>query len=267
MNEVWRPVRKDIEGLKPDPAPAAVRAHRLFCLAFAAIFLIPLTSSANAQTMAALARPAPFGSTAEIEPSREYAFSIAPLPLDNALDLYRKTTGIKLFYDSQLVSDRRSSGVVGRYSADEALSALLANTNLYFVRTAHDIVTLVPMTIAPLEASAASSPAKLTLQTLHVEAPSRAMYEVNHYIYGSIVEGAIRGALQQERSLKEHRYSADILIWVSRGGSLQHFQLANSTGNPSVDNKIEHVLGKVVIQEAPPTDLPQPLHVRIRMNS
>lgn len=64
------------------------------------------------------------------------AFSIAPAPLDQVLAQLAGASGIRLAATPQLVANRQSSGVQGRFSPHDALGRALAGTGLQAVRDA-----------------------------------------------------------------------------------------------------------------------------------
>ncbi len=76
------------------------------------------------------------------EPNIRFDFDVAPQPLTTALEKFGVITGVQLFYDSRLVAGRMSPGVVGRFTASDALARLLAHTSLGLVGDNSGMVSL-----------------------------------------------------------------------------------------------------------------------------
>ncbi|CAG9933233.1 TonB-dependent siderophore receptor [Candidatus Nitrotoga arctica] len=71
------------------------------------------------------------------------AYNIPPGPLEGALNRYGREAGILLSYPTELTAGRRSQGLAGTYSVQEALPLLLAGTGLAAVAQPGDGWTLV----------------------------------------------------------------------------------------------------------------------------
>jgi len=63
-----------------------------------------------------------------------YTLHIANQPLDNALQEFARQTGVQIIVFSYLTDGRRAPALDGRYTVDEALKALLADSMLTFHR-------------------------------------------------------------------------------------------------------------------------------------
>jgi iron complex outermembrane recepter protein len=75
-----------------------------------------------------------------------YDFEIPSQPLDQALKAFSATTDLLLSYEAGMTAGRTSSAISGRYTSEEALRRLLADTGLEY-RFANDrTVTLRPAT-------------------------------------------------------------------------------------------------------------------------
>ncbi len=84
-----------------------------------AYLLAPLALPVLADAPAAVVRPVP-----------QHAYAIPPEPLDQALDALAVQGGVQVAYAPGLVAGRRTRGLTGRFSPDEALARLLAGTGL-----------------------------------------------------------------------------------------------------------------------------------------
>jgi hypothetical protein len=63
-----------------------------------------------------------------------YTLHIASQPLDSALQEFARQTGLEIIVFSYLIHGQRAPAMDGRYTVDEALKALLADSMLTFLR-------------------------------------------------------------------------------------------------------------------------------------
>jgi iron complex outermembrane receptor protein len=61
-----------------------------------------------------------------------YTLHIASQPLDNALQEFARQTGLEIIVFSHLTDGQRAPALDGRYTVDEAMKALLADSMLTF---------------------------------------------------------------------------------------------------------------------------------------
>lgn len=69
--------------------------------------------------------------------------NIAPQQLAQALQILASDRDVQLVYRSELVGDRRTPGVDGLFTFDEALTRLLAGSGLRYSYLDNNAVTLV----------------------------------------------------------------------------------------------------------------------------
>jgi len=192
-------------------------------------------------------------------PPKIFNFEIPAQPLITALDAYNLQTGSLLFYDSRLVQGIRSSAVTGDMSAQDALAALLAGTNLSPVRTNNGVITLMmnAQSIRYSPAPAFAAPL-LTLDAISVDPPRGG----DHRFYAASLAYAIQGALQHNAYLRRKNYRLDLNVWVTRSGEIENFQFIEPVDNQMMDRTIASVLHQLTVEQAP-ADLDQPVHVKI----
>jgi len=196
--------------------------------------------------------------------SEAITFSIKPQPLTSALDAFGIATGIELLYSAALTNSRHSPGVTGSFTPEEALQQLLADTGLQFAQTAPHAIKLVadaPDVHAP-SVLEASTP-QLALSPLHIQASPFRDFQP----YAIALRFAIQDAIRRDISLRRGKYRAVLDVWVSASGAVQHSQYLSSTGDSELDGAIMGTVQKVVLQQSPPSDLPQPVHVWILTGS
>jgi hypothetical protein len=82
-------------------------------------------------------------------PDTPRAFNIAAQDLNAALLEFADRAGIQIFYDAERLKGRRTAGVRGTYTFEQALTQLLAGTQLRYHFTSATSVTLEPAPAAP----------------------------------------------------------------------------------------------------------------------
>ncbi|MFD1786189.1 TonB-dependent receptor domain-containing protein [Sphingomonas floccifaciens] len=101
---------------------------------------ICLSAAARGLSATALVALTPAPAAAQ---AREVTVRIAPSPLGEAVTRFIAQTGRSVLYPSALVAGKRSRGVRGTFSADEALSLLLDGTGIGYRRTSAGAYALV----------------------------------------------------------------------------------------------------------------------------
>jgi hypothetical protein len=195
--------------------------------------------------------------------SRTLDFAIPPQPLVNALDAYGTETGIEILYNSHLTAGLYSPGARGKMSADTALIKLLSGTNLIPTPSHTGVTTLVLGTQAiSYVANAPVHGPTLHLDTIRVATPPAG----NHHYYAAAMEYAIQNALRREQMLRNSNYRIDMNVWVTPVGGVQNFEFLALSGNGKLHDAIAAVVRQVSVGQAPPYDLPQPVHIQILAN-
>jgi protein TonB len=73
----------------------------------------------------------------------------------------------------------------------------------------------------------------------------------------------IRDELARNEKLRKGEYVAVVAIWIGRTGSVERFELLGTSGKPDVDAAMKKVLGGIRQFDEPPSDMPQPVKLRI----
>jgi protein TonB len=82
--------------------------------------------------------------------------------------------------------------------------------------------------------------------------------------YAGVIKGEVLAKLSDDVKLRSGAFSVVVKIWVKSDGSVLRVQLAQSSGDRDRDRAIETDLQSVTrISQAPPTDMPQPISLRI----
>jgi len=77
------------------------------------------------------------------------------------------------------------------------------------------------------------------------------------------MQKSIRDELARNEKLRKGEYKAVVAIWISQDGRVERFELLGSSGEPVVDAALKKVLGSIRQFDEPPSDMPQPVKLRI----
>lgn len=197
-------------------------------------------------------------------------FRITAQPLVSALEQYTLLTGIQVLYPSTLAINRRSLGVSGLYSPEEAILILLAGTQLRPRITAAAAMTLESVventssdnTLHAIGNETAASDV-LRLGPLVVNAVIDPPARRRHDFYAFSVRSAVRDALRRDEKLQARRYRMSLSVWLSADGQIERVAVYRSSGDAGLDEDVLVTIGKVMVRPAPPLGLPQPVHIDV----
>lgn len=82
--------------------------------------------------------------------------------------------------------------------------------------------------------------------------------------FANRIQESIYKTLAADKRVRSANYVVTVKLWLGRDGRIERFELANSTGDPKLDQTIKLALAKVgpLGDELPP-DLPQPVRLQI----
>ena len=82
--------------------------------------------------------------------------------------------------------------------------------------------------------------------------------------YATAIKGELQRYLSRNKELRQRAYKVDVLIWVTREGRMNRFDLQGSSGDTDVDELIRQSLTKMEsFSGAPPEKMPQPIRLRL----
>jgi periplasmic protein TonB len=81
--------------------------------------------------------------------------------------------------------------------------------------------------------------------------------------YAGVVVRSIQDALQKDEKTRTGAYRLVANLWLDSSGAVVRSQLVSPSGDAQRDAVISRVLEHLVLKEAPPPDMPQPVQVRI----
>ncbi len=83
-------------------------------------------------------------------------------------------------------------------------------------------------------------------------------------MYAGRLQRHLQEQLSRNRKLKESDYRVTVRVWLRRDGSVEKADLAQSTGNTTLDELLREALLQVAaMREAPPENMPQPIRIRV----
>ncbi len=84
--------------------------------------------------------------------------------------------------------------------------------------------------------------------------------------YAGILQREIQAHLSVQEGVRQSQYTVVARLWIDSSGRIERAQLVGSTGDVSLDRRLESALsgGGFKVSEAPPDDMPQPVRLRIR---
>lgn len=78
------------------------------------------------------------------------------------------------------------------------------------------------------------------------------------------VKVKVEEALAADKDLSIAQYRLVVLLWLNTAGYIERVELQGTSNNEKTDTLIKKVLtGKLVANEPPPSDMPQPIKIRI----
>lgn len=172
----------------------------------------------------------------------ELDFDIPAQALTAALKQYAGLTLQSTMFSSDIVSGKTSSPVQGRYSAEAALSRLLAGTGLVVEKVGSGSAAAF---VLKAGGSAVATAPRTSLPSL--------------VGYPTLVQARIWETLCSDPRTVPGEYRMLLRFRVDANGRVQGPSLLNSTGDSHRDAAVLEILRHVRLEAAPPPDMPQPV--------
>ena len=164
--------------------------------------------------------------------------------LEHALQAYSRATGMAVLVDRELTRGRRSIGVRGRFTAQEALAMLLTGSGLMARYARSDAFTLqLPDVSQP---------------SLTRGAAARNAARINNS-YATALQQAIEASLCRSPLTRPGSFRALVQVWVNPAGVIEHSRLVSSTGDEQRDEALVRSLGAARVERPAPSSLRQPV--------
>ncbi|MGY2177298.1 secretin and TonB N-terminal domain-containing protein [Pseudomonas azotoformans] len=164
--------------------------------------------------------------------------------LEHALQAYSRATGMAVLVDRELTRGRRSIGVRGRFTAQEALAMLLTGSGLMARYARSDAFTLQTPQVSqppPTKGAAARSAARINNS------------------YATALQQAIETSLCRSPLTRPGSFRALVQVWVNPDGVIEHSRLVSSTGDEQRDEALVRSLSSARVQRPAPSSLRQPV--------
>lgn len=164
--------------------------------------------------------------------------------LEHALQAYSRATGMAVLVDRELTRGRRSIGVRGRFTAQEALAMLLTGSGLMARYARSDAFTLQTPQVSqppPTKGAAAHSAARINNS------------------YATALQQAIETSLCRSPLTRPGSFRALVQVWVNPDGVIEHSRLVSSTGDEQRDEALVRSLSAARVQRPAPSSLRQPV--------
>jgi hypothetical protein len=175
-------------------------------------------------------------------PDSRITFDIPSQPLADALVAYGNVTGIEVYYDGALAAGRRSTTLVGKFTSLDGLEILLRGTGYMPRVTGPDMLTL------ELGSRVAALPG-------HVSNALIRRYEPYFAALQTRIAWALCGLDMPNEII--------LTFVVSESGVIVGVKPLIPSDSPVRDAAIAENLRGLRIDEAPPSDLPQPVTMAI----
>lgn len=170
-----------------------------------------------------------------------FDFDLASQPLATALRAYATTVRRPSVSRSEMVAGKTSAALRGRYSAQAALSLLLAGTGLAVEAVDSGGVQALVLVPAPLPALAVR-PSGLSLGD-----------------YAGLLQTGVWAGFCEDARTAPGAYRALLRFQVDGAGQVQRPRLLGPSGDAVRDAALLEVLQRVRMDTAPPPDFPQPV--------
>lgn len=83
-------------------------------------------------------------------------------------------------------------------------------------------------------------------------------------LYTGLLQRQIEAELNRQDSIRHGNYRVELKLWIASDGTIQRFQLLNSTGADAMDQAIQLAMADLGrLREPPPADMPQPVRIRL----
>ena len=82
--------------------------------------------------------------------------------------------------------------------------------------------------------------------------------------YAGVLHDDLLARLSEHPDIRQRAYSVNVRLWLDGKGGVTRVALASSTGDHDLDRELQTLLGSMEkVAQAPPSDMPQPVQIRI----
>lgn len=216
-----------------------LRSSEGTCLSFGLRLCCLLLSALMVAKCAAIAQ--------EASTTTEFQFDIPAQPLASSLKAYSAVTNLELYYESNMVDGYRSPSIRGSLSPDTALRRLLEGTGF---------------SIASFE------PGTMTILPPRQPAKGRDLAEIKSKAaeftpYFALIQAGLRAIFCQTPAVQTDTAELIVRLWISPSGAVARANILSTTGSGEHHLAYVAALRKLVIDQAPPKGMPQPVTLMV----
>lgn len=165
--------------------------------------------------------------------------------LEQSLQAFSRATGMAVLVDRELTRSRRSIGVHGRYTAQQALDVLLTGSGLMARYASSDAFTLQVPRSDP-QAEDRGPKARAAAQRLNTS-------------YAGALQQAIERSLCRSPLTRPGSFRALVQVWVNPDGRIEYSRLVSSTGDVKRDETLVRSLSSTRVDRPAPSSLRLPV--------
>lgn len=203
-----------------------------------------------------------------VVPTNVQRAEIPSQPLQTALDQFSRAAGINVTYEPGLIAGRMSASTRTDIDPRLVLQRMLEGTGLEAVYTnAQSVRIIATRGRLELEASAlaAQSGADLVLGSLVVDVSRRVGVDTRFNGYADLMRREVHLALASHPDLQDGDFQQDFALKVGPNGEVVEIQaLEVSQGVELAGQTAQTVISGVRFSLPPPSDMPQPVRLRVR---
>ena len=195
----------------------------------------------------------------------ERAYDIAAQDLETALLAFSRVSGIDIVYDRAILKGERSEALRGRFAPPIAVATLLRHSALTHRFTSATAVLILRGGTQGQDGSPATPPpptghAQLALNRLKVTTGRMIGQPSTDYRpFGQVVQSTIMRRLQDNSATQSKRFKARLAISIDAQGVIHPLRLESGSGDIALDGEVMRVLEGILLPEAPPEGMPQPI--------
>jgi hypothetical protein len=179
----------------------------------------------------------------------------------NALHAYSQVTDLSVMAQTQLLEGLTSTAVDGDYSPGEGLRRLLIGTGLQAEFTAAGEAAVIPL--RPGE-QAWTPPDPASSAFISASTIDGALSDEDYFRYNALVQTRLIESLCGMAQTRPGDYRIVVQLRIGEDGSVLASKVVGSTGTPSRDDAIKHLINTLRIDQVPPVGLQQPITILLR---
>jgi periplasmic protein TonB len=81
--------------------------------------------------------------------------------------------------------------------------------------------------------------------------------------YAGVIQRDLQKVLAENERARGAKYSIVLILWITPDGRVERFELGDSTGTAESESAIRDSLTGLRLSDMPPTDMPQPVKLRV----